>query len=80
MNNYDDIINTEWPRPTLRPRMLLKQRAKIFLPYSALTGYEESLEETRQMAEKRMEEKAGKEQFDDINQFNDMDFEPVAEE
>lgn len=45
--DYSDIINTEWPRPTLRPRMLLKDRAKIFLPFAALKGHTEALEETR---------------------------------
>ena len=48
MKNYDDIINTKWPpeKPDFNhPRMPVSQRAKIFLPFAALTGYEKALEE-----------------------------------
>lgn len=48
---YQDIIHTEWPRETLRAKMPLKDRAKIFLPFAALKGYEESLQEVRQQVE-----------------------------
>lgn len=44
---YQDIIHTEWPRESLRPAMPLKDRAKIFLPFAALKGYEECLEDIR---------------------------------
>ncbi|MBQ1629039.1 MAG: hypothetical protein II098_07765 [Treponema sp.] len=44
--NYDDIINYDWNYDSLTNRMPLSQRAKIFLPFAALTGYEEALEET----------------------------------
>ena len=44
--NYDDIITYDWNRASLLNRMPLSQRAKIFLPFSALTGYEEALQET----------------------------------
>lgn len=47
MSDYSDIINTSWPKPSMRGRMNLKQRAKIFLPFAALTGFEESLALTR---------------------------------
>ncbi|MBQ9282866.1 MAG: hypothetical protein IJ207_11855 [Treponema sp.] len=62
MKNYDDIINTRWPpeKPDLNhPRMPLYQRAKIFLPFSALTGYEKALEKTLEEEIKSMEEKRG---------------------
>lgn len=42
---YDDIINKEY-KPS-RPRMDRKARAKIFAPFSALSGYEESLKDVR---------------------------------
>ena len=48
---YKDIIDTEWPRETLREKMPLKNRAKIFLPFAALKGYEESLEQVRKSVE-----------------------------
>ena len=53
---YNDIINTQWPKETLRSRMKLDLRAKIFLPFAALTGYENSLEDMRQMTIREMEE------------------------
>ncbi len=59
MKNYDDIINTRWPpeRPDFNhPRMPVSQRAKIFLPFSALTGYEEALKETLKAEMESMEE------------------------
>lgn len=45
--DYSDIIKTAWPKPEKTGRMLLKQRAKIFLPFAALTGYDTALEEKR---------------------------------
>ena len=59
---YDDIINTRWPpeNPDFNhPRMPVSQRAKIFLPFAALTGYEKALEETLKRAVEEMEEKPG---------------------
>ncbi|MBQ7752316.1 MAG: hypothetical protein IJR80_01495 [Treponema sp.] len=44
--NYDDIIDYDWKRESLTERMPLSQRAKIFLPFAALTGYDEALQET----------------------------------
>ncbi len=45
-SDYSDIIDTQWPQPQLKGRMLLKDRAKIFLPFAALKGYDEVLDET----------------------------------
>lgn len=65
IEDYYDIINTQWPRETLRPKMPLKDRAKIFLPFAALKGYEESLDIIRQ--EVNLEEtKKTIEDFDEI--------------
>ena len=44
--NYDDIIDYDWNEESLPKRMPLEQRAKIFLPFAALTGYDEALQET----------------------------------
>lgn len=44
--NYDDIIGYDWQAGSLHDRMPLSQRAKIFLPFSALTGFDEALENT----------------------------------
>lgn len=43
---YSDILNYEWTESSLPNRMPLSQRAKIFLPFSALTGFNEALEDT----------------------------------
>jgi len=65
MSKYDDIINTEWPQKTLRPRMPLNQRAKIFLPFAALTGYDKALQDTLQTEIARMEVQPGSIVFDE---------------
>ena len=58
-DRYDDIINTNWNFDSLPNRMPLSQRAKIFLPFAALTGYDEALQETLKMEIAEMEEKHG---------------------
>ncbi|MCR5401353.1 MAG: hypothetical protein K6E78_07115 [Treponema sp.] len=45
-NRYDDIIDYDWNQASFPGRMPLEQRAKIFLPFAALTGYEEALQRT----------------------------------
>ena len=49
MNKYDDIINVTYTGPFNHQRMSLDKRAFEFLPFSALTGYNESLEEKRRL-------------------------------
>lgn len=58
IEDYEDMLNQEWPKETLRPKMPLKDRAKIFLPFAALKGYEESLDLVRQIAESDRNEPA----------------------
>ena len=44
--------------PTLpRPRMPLSQRAKIFIPFDPLKGYQEALRQKEREAEARMNER-----------------------
>ena len=45
-DRYADIINYVWNYDSLPNRMPLSQRAKIFLPFSALTGFEEAIQNT----------------------------------
>lgn len=52
---YDDIINTQYPLSSNRQPMPLKERAKIFLPFAALKGYEEALEKVRKEVEEEMD-------------------------
>lgn len=44
---YKDIINLERPRPMFREQMKLENRAKIFLPFAALKGFEEEIEKRK---------------------------------
>ena len=44
--SYQDIIAYEWNRDSISGRMPLSKRAKIFLPFAALTGFEDALKET----------------------------------
>lgn len=59
--DYSDIINQDWNYESLSNRMPLSQRAKIFLPFAALTGYDEALQETLRAEISEMEEKHGQE-------------------
>ena len=43
MEDYKDIMYLDRPNPT-HPRMARADRAKIFMPFAALKGYEEALE------------------------------------
>ena len=45
-DKYSDILNYDWNYDSLSNRMPLSQRAKIFLPFSALTGFEEAIQNT----------------------------------
>ena len=56
-NKYEDIINTEWNESSLKNRMSVSQRAKIFLPFSALTGYEDELDKTLAKEIEKMKQK-----------------------
>lgn len=68
MSKYDEIINTKWPpEKSSYPKMPLGLRAKIFLPFSALTGYDKALKRTLDVEIQDMEEKPGMIQFEDLN-------------
>ncbi len=41
--NYDDIIHTEWKGSKNHEHMSLTLRAKIFMPFAALKGFDELL-------------------------------------
>lgn len=47
--NYDDIINLDYPSNLIdtikHPRMSTADRAKIFMPFAALKGYEQAVAE-----------------------------------
>ena len=49
---YDDIIHVSWP--LAKGRMPQKDRASIFMPFKALTGYDEAVEETARVTTERI--------------------------
>ena len=53
MNNYDDIINLPHHISKNHPRMSIQNRAAQFSPFSALTGYEDAINETRRITEEK---------------------------
>ncbi|WP_288603579.1 hypothetical protein [uncultured Treponema sp.] len=49
--NYDDIINLPHHVSSVHPPLSDSQRAAQFLPFAALTGYEDALRKTAAKAE-----------------------------
>ena len=54
-HRYDDVINRQHPTSKKHPRMSSMNRAAQFAPFAALTGYEESIEETARLTDRRIE-------------------------
>ena len=54
MNDYSDIIDHPHYESKTRPHMSMYARAAQFSPFAALTGYEESVEETAREETDRM--------------------------
>jgi len=46
VSKYSDILDYDWSYDSLPNRMSLAQRAKIFLPFAALTGFDEAIQNT----------------------------------
>lgn len=44
--SYDDIVQTKWTGSTKRAHMPLSLRAKIFMPFAALKGFDELIKQT----------------------------------
>ena len=58
-SKYDEILDYQWPGSLKHQKMPLASRAKIFMPFAALRGYEEALERVRNES---MEEKMRQEE------------------
>ena len=56
---YEDILDLPHPRPRGRAPMSLTDRAAQFSPFAALTGYEETIEETARLTDAPVELDAG---------------------
>lgn len=55
MSRYDDIIGLPHHVSDKRPQMSLRDRAAQFLPFAALTGYDEAVQETARLTDERPE-------------------------
>ena len=53
-HQYDDIINLPHHVSTVHTHMSLHDRAAQFLPFAALTGYEDAIKETGRLTEERI--------------------------
>ncbi len=56
VSKYSEILDYDWNYDSLPDRMPLTQRAKIFLSFAALTGFDEAIQNTIQMNIDEMEE------------------------
>ena len=54
-HRYDDVINRQHPTSKRHPRMSNMNRAAQFAPFAALTGYEESIEESTRLTDRKIE-------------------------
>ncbi len=55
IEEYQDIIHTTWTGTKKRRSMAMVDRAKIFLPFAALNGYEEAIEEQKRVTVEKVE-------------------------
>ena len=53
--NYEDIIDLPHHVSATRPHMSMSGRAAQFLPFAALTGYGEAIEEAARLTDRRIE-------------------------
>ena len=73
MNKYDNIINLPHYELKNHKRMPIESRAAQFSPFSALTGYSESLKETARLTDKKIE------LSDDMKYIIDMKLQTIEE-
>ena len=62
--NYDDIIQTDWQGSRMHEHMSLALRAKIFMPFAALKGFDELLKKTEEEVRQSRQEQAAEGQED----------------
>lgn len=54
-HKYDDIINLPHHVSATRPQMPMSDRAAQFMPFRALTGYEDAVQETARLTDHKIE-------------------------
>ena len=55
LHRYDDIIDLPHPVNQNHPPMSIESRAAQFLPFAALTGYDDAISETARLTDRRIE-------------------------
>ena len=55
MGKYDDIIQLPHHVSATRPHMPISDRAAQFMPFRAMTGYEDAVRETARLTEEQIE-------------------------
>ena len=55
MGNYDDIIDLPHPTSERHPRMPMANRAAMFSPFAALSGYDDAVKETARLTDGKIE-------------------------
>ena len=55
MGKYDDIIHLPHHVSSTRPHMPMLDRAAQFMPFRALTGYEDAVRETARLTDEKIE-------------------------
>ena len=55
MSKYEDMLDLPHHTSPRHPRMSLRDRAAQFAPFSALTGYEDVIDETARLTDGRIE-------------------------
>ena len=54
-DDYADILNLPRPEPARHKRMPTRNRAAQFMPFAALTGYEDAIGKTAEQVRERAE-------------------------
>lgn len=54
-DDYADILNLPRPEPARHKRMPIENRAAQFMPFAALTGYEDAIGKTAEQVRERAE-------------------------
>lgn len=73
-HKYDDIIHLPHHVSATRPHMSISERAAQFMPFRALTGYEDAVRETARLTDRKIE------LTEDEKAFLDLRLQELADE
>ncbi|MBR2958987.1 MAG: hypothetical protein IKC19_05090 [Bacteroidales bacterium] len=73
-DSYDDIINLPHHQSTHHRRMTIEERGALFSPFAALTGYDDTIDESTRIAIEDVMRSGAQQVFDpDIISFYSPD-------